>query len=152
MDLWRDGAPLSLDELDDVLAGEGDVHDDVLRYLISDGAGRSPASHGRTRAHGRSPQRAACVAASPKRRHLEAFSALFAGMSPAKRFSPARSPFSPMRNASLSFSPARAASASVAASPITRARQLKSTAGVFAAGSEACFRGQQRSPVFSLIR
>lgn len=151
MNLWRDGTHLSLDELDDVLSGEADADGELLRYLVPEAAARSPASCGRARLHGRSPQRPACFAASPKRCQSDAFSALFAGMSPAKRFSPARGPFSPLR-ASFSFSPARGASGTAAASPTARTRQLKSTVGVFAAGSEACFRGGQRAPEFPLIR
>lgn len=147
MELWRDSNALSLAELDDMFFSSADMDDDVLRYLQPEAAGRSPV-HGRLRAaHGRSPQRASCSVASPKRRHIDEFSALFAGMSPAKRFSPARGPFSPLRGGA--FSPGRASTA--AASPVSRARQMRSTAGVFAGGSEACFRGQ-RSPVIPLIR
>ncbi|KAG8470654.1 hypothetical protein KFE25_009075 [Diacronema lutheri] len=146
MELWRDSNALSLAELDDMFFSSADMDDDVLRYLQPEAAGRSPV-HGRLRAaHGRSPQRASCSVASPKRRHIDEFSALFAGMSPAKRFSPARGPFSPLRGGA--FSPGRASTA--AASPVSRARQMRSTAGVFAGGSEACFRGQ-RSPVIPLI-
>jgi hypothetical protein len=128
---WREGTSLSLDELDTVLAGDGEDEDDMLHYLNSDLSHRSLAlAHGRTRAFGRSPQRGTgTVAYSPKRSHIEAFNALLSSGSPMKRVSPAR--------------------VSGASTPLTR--KLLSTNGVFAAGSEACFRGT-RGSIIPLVR
>ncbi|KAJ1624182.1 hypothetical protein T492DRAFT_1049076 [Pavlovales sp. CCMP2436] len=127
---WRDGTGISVEELDSALAdGDGDTADSMFRFLVHDApAGRSPAGYGRSRTPGRSP-------VSPsKRPHTEAFNALFAGFSPVKR-----------------SSPGFRGSASVNTSPCTRASgQLKSTAGVFAAGSEECFR-RQRTSIIPLI-
>jgi hypothetical protein len=148
---WREPASaigVSLADLDTVLA-DG-VEDDVLRYLQPSPAfARSPAFLGRQRAFGRSPgrspqcmgiaagcspQRPGPASASPKRRHGEMYGSSLC--SPFKRFSPGPS----------------TRVGGPAASPSQRqTRPLLSTNGVFAKGSEACFRAP-RGPMLPLVR